>query len=144
MEVTYDKYGYCVLCHRNLRYEQVINDKVMMRFDTDYDETEYLLDDGSKMRVAICKPCKEKLTEEHNIEVMDSVKAGWVEEVKTLPWTEEKKQNYIDTYSQKEIVCFSDGVPEDVLKKAHADYQLAKVTPIDIKPIEVDIKKVGN
>ena len=72
-----DEYGYCVLCHRNLRYEQVINDKPMMRFSTDYDETEYLLDDGSKMRVAICKPCKNTLLTEHNSMVMDSVKAGW-------------------------------------------------------------------
>ena len=126
MGIEFDKYGYCVLCHRNLRYEQVINDKVMMRFDTDYDETEYLLDDGSKMRVAICKPCKAGLTDEHNTKVMDSVKAGWVEEVKTLPWSEEKKQNYIDTYSQREIVCVSDNVPDDVLKQAHLDYKATK------------------
>ena len=137
MSITYDCYGYCVLCHRNLRYEQVINDKVMMRFDTDYDETEYLLDDGSKMRVAICKPCKEKLTEEQNAEVMASVKAGWIEEVKVLPWSDEKKQDYIDNYSKKEIVCSSDGVTDDVLKKSHIDYKVAK----ELKVIE--LQKVG-
>ena len=137
MSIDYDKYGYCVLCHRNLRYEQVINDKVMMRFSTDYEETEYLLNDGSKMRVAICKPCKEKLTEEHHTQVMDCVKAGWVEEVKTLPWSDKKKQDYIDIYSQKEIVCFSNGVPDDVLKKAHLDYSIAK----EMKVIE--LQKVG-
>ena len=139
MSIDYDKYGYCVLCHRNLRYEQVINDKVMMRFSTDYEETEYLLNDGSKMRVAICKPCKEKLTEEHHTQVMDCVKAGWVEEVKTLPWSDKKKQDYIDIYSQKEIVCFSNGVPDDVLVKAQENYQLAKAKPVDI----IYEKKVG-
>ena len=141
MSIDYDKYGYCVLCHRNLRYEQVINDKVMMRFDTDYDETEYLLDDGSKMRVAICKPCKANLTEENNAEVMTSVKSGWEEEVKVLPWSDAKKKDYLDTYKQKEIVCFSDGVPDDVLTKAHIDYKVAKLNKELDK--EIEIKKVG-
>ena len=136
MPIVPDQYGFCCICHRNLRYEQVISDKVMMRFDTDYDETEYLLNDGSKMRVAICKPCKEKLTEEHHTQVMDCVKAGWVEEVKTLPWSDAKKKDYLDTYNKKEIVCFSDNVPDDVLKQAGIDY--------NVNNVEKEVKENGS
>jgi len=128
MAVEFDKYGYCVKCHRNLRYEQVINNKVMMRFHTDYDEKEYLLNDGSKMRVCICKPCKSVLTEKDNKDIMDCVKAGWEEEVKTLPWTEDKKASYLDTYSKKEIVCSSDNVPTDVLSNKLAEYLAKKAS----------------
>lgn len=137
MPIEFDKYGHCVLCHRDLRYEQVVNGEPIIRFDTDYCETEYLLDDGSKMRVAMCKPCKEKLTNEDTITIMDCVKAGWVEETKKLSWSDEKKQDYITTYLQREIICSSEGIPQDVLTKAHLDYKKAKV-----KPVKLD-KKVG-
>lgn len=132
----YDAYGFCCLCHRNLRYEQVINNQVMMRFSADYDETEYLLNDGSKMRIAICKLCKAELTEEHNKKIMDNVKAGWKEEVKVLPWTEEKKKDYIARYMQKDIVCLSDRVPMDILKEKHLDYQRSK-NGIDCKALHI-------
>ena len=49
-----------------------------------------------------------------------------VEELKTLPWSEEKKADYIATYSQKEIVCLSTGVSNDVLKSKHLDFMSAK------------------
>jgi hypothetical protein len=106
MGVTYDKYGHCVLCHKDMIYEQVIGQKVTKRFSVDYDETEYLLDDNSK--------------------IMKSVQEGWEEEVKTLPWKEEKKKAYLDRYGKLEIVCFSGGIPEDILKEKHTDYMKKK------------------
>ena len=124
--MTYDAYGHCVICHRNLIYEQVIGQKVTKRFSTDYDETEYLLDDGSKMRVAICKPCKAVITDKDSKKVMDCVKAGWVEEVKTLLWSEEKKKDYLERYNKKEIVCISENVPKDILVKKHVEYKEVK------------------
>jgi hypothetical protein len=126
MGVTYDKYGHCVLCHKDMIYEQVIGQKVTKRFSVDYDETEYLLDDNSRMRVAICKPCKEGITEKDNDKIMKSVQEGWEEEVKTLPWKEEKKKAYLDRYGKLEIVCFSGGIPEDILKEKHTDYMKKK------------------
>jgi hypothetical protein len=104
-------------------YEQVIGQKVTRRFHVDYDETEYLLDDGSKMRVALCKPCKGNLTEVKNKEIMDCVIEGWREEVKTLPWSDEKKKDYMDRYSKKEIICMAEGVPKDILQKKLKKYK---------------------
>ena len=124
--ITYDRYGHCVVCHKNMIYEQVIGQKVTKRFSVDYSETEYLLDDGSKMRVAICKPCKEKLTEADAPMIMECVKSGWVEEVKTLPWAEHKKKAYLDRYSKREIVCLSQGIEPDILEKKHKAYKEAK------------------
>lgn len=124
--IKYDKYGHCVLCHKNMIYEQVIGQKVVNRFSTDYDTTEYLLDDKSRMRVAICKSCKSTLTEKDNDRVLNCVKAGWAEEVKTLPWNEKKKEDYLDRYNKLNIVCFSDDVPKDILENKYSDYKAKK------------------
>jgi hypothetical protein len=126
IKLTYDAYGHCVVCHRNLIYEQVIGQKVTKRFSVDYAETEYLLDDKSKMRVAICKPCKSVITDEDSKKVMDCVKAGWAEEVKTLNWSAEKKTAYLKEYNKREIVCISENVPKDILVKKHEEYKEVK------------------
>jgi len=104
MEIAPDKYGHCVKCHNNLRYQQVIDGGVKWRFSTDYAETEYILDDGSKMRVAICQKCKDGLTEDDAPKIMECVKLGWREEVTQLPWDESRKKKYIDRYSRLTIV----------------------------------------
>lgn len=123
MTVIADKFGHCVKCHRNLVYEQIIGDKPVTRFDTDYSEAEYLLDDGSKMRVAICKPCKEQLVEKDSVAIMDSVKQGWADEVAQLPWTAEKKQEHMDKYSKLEIVSRAEGIAPDVIEDKLIKYK---------------------
>ena len=102
--MDYDKYGHCVLCHRNLILEQVIDQKVQKRFHVDREETEFKLDDGSKMRVCICRPCKHELTEEKYKKVMDSVIKGWQVEVSSLDWAKEKKEKHMEVYSKRKIV----------------------------------------
>ena len=126
MTVIADRFGHCVKCHRNLIYEQIIGDKPVSRFDTDYSEAEYLLDDGSKMRVAICKPCKETLSEEDNVSIMDCIKAGWTEEVEKLNWTAEKKQVHLDRYSKLEIISRSEGMPIDIIENKLTEYKESK------------------
>ena len=61
LKVNYDLYGHCVLCHDYLLFEEVINGKVTLRFSPRKTETEFLLDDGSRMRVSMCIECKNKL-----------------------------------------------------------------------------------
>jgi hypothetical protein len=125
--MDWDKYGHCVKCHKNMLIEQAIDGKVQQRFTTDYSETEYLLDDGSKMRVAICVDCKRGLTEKDIPKIMECVKKGWEVEVKDLKhWSEEKKTNYIKTYSKKEIVTHSENIPVDTLELKLKEYKEVK------------------
>lgn len=122
MKIDFDRYGHCVLCHKNMLIEQVVGQKVIKRFTADYQETEFLLDDKSKMRVAICKKCKDKLTDGDTTRIMDSVKKGWEKELETLDWSEEKKKNYLEGYSKKQILCNSEGIPTDIIEKKHKEF----------------------
>ena len=116
--LTADRYGHCVMCHKNMLIEAVIDQKVQKRFTPDYSETEYLLDDGSKMRVAICEQCKINLLPKDENYIMKCVLEGWRAEVEGFNhWTREKKDNYMDRYSKRKIVCLSEKIPQDVLDK---------------------------
>jgi len=75
------------------------------------------------MRVAMCQPCKDNLTEEQHDDIMQCVIAGWQKDVDTLPWTDEKKQAHMDRYSQLQIVANSENVPVDILQKKFDIYK---------------------
>ena len=113
--IDWDAYGHCVICHKNMAFKQVIGMKEVKRFSPDYCEGEYLLDDGSKMLVAMCQACKAKTTEEDLPKIMDTVIRGWGQEVEKLEWSKEKQSNYMDRYSQLNIVCDSEDKPNDFL-----------------------------
>ena len=94
-----------MVCHKDMVIEQIIDNVPTKRFTVEYDETEYTLDDGSKMRVAICKPCKYKLKDKDAKEIMDCVKRGWKKELESLHhWSEEKKITYMEQYDKLNIV----------------------------------------
>jgi len=115
--VKFDKFGYCVNCQKCMTIKEVIDQKETIRFTPEHTEVEYLLNDGSKMRVCCCMDCKELIKNEKHDEVMNTVIEGWKEELKGSNWTEEKKQKYLDEYSQKSIICSSEGKPKDVLNQ---------------------------
>lgn len=100
-----DQFGYCVKCGKNMVVEKVIEGKVKISFTIDYDNEKFLLNDGSQMRVAICKTCKAILTKDDEKEIMETVIAGWQKEVDGLKnWSAEKKKQHMDTYSKKKII----------------------------------------
>lgn len=125
--IDYDKFGHCCKCHKDLKLKQVIDGKVQERFSIKYRETEFLLDDDSRMRVAICVDCKDNLAEEDEEDIMKCVVKGWDistnDLVRKSAWTEEKKKDYMKKYSKLKISCKSEGVPEDILKKKKKDGQ---------------------
>ena len=125
-KIVADTYGHCVLCHANMLYEQIIDRKPQLRFSPLYGEVTYLLDDGSSMRVAICKKCQPKMedTEEEKKYVMECVKEGWkaetaklVESVDKPDWTPERREKYLSRYIERFIIMKADGVEKDVLLK---------------------------
>lgn len=75
-----DKYGHCVVCHKNLLSKRVVEGQVVDMFLPTYDHTFFMLNDGSQMQVTICKPCKfhTDLTDPvvHD-KIMQAVQKGW-------------------------------------------------------------------
>jgi len=127
-----DKYGHCICCSKMLIEERVVDNKVVPMFTAEHSETEFLLTDGSRMRVCICKPCKESRdlsTPQIKEEIMSCVLNGWKLEAKALvegvkkedgsvvKWSECQAKEYIEEYSKKEIDCHCEGVPEHALEE---------------------------
>ena len=123
-----DKYGHCAICHNNLMVERVSDGKVINMFTPDKDETEFLLDDGSRMRISICRPCK--LTIDFNDKkvidnIMEAVINGWQLEVDTLvadekrpEWTPERAKNHMKVYKEKNILFHSENSEHHVVEDA--------------------------
>jgi hypothetical protein len=67
---------------------------------------------------------------------MSCVYRGWEEELKELnTWSDEKKQNYLDTYSQKYIVCDAENVPKDVLMNKYDEH----IQSLQAKKVELNV-----
>ena len=125
--IEFDKYGHCCVCHKDMLIEQVIDGKVQKRFTPNYAETEYLLSDGSRMRVAVCEQCKARLSEKDDVKIMECVKKGWIVELDNLKhWTEERKAKHLNRYLKLEIICPSENVPQDSLEKKLVEYKEKK------------------
>ena len=125
--IDFDQFGHCVVCHKNMVVKKVVSGKVIDFFLPEYSETEYLLNDGSKMRVAICNDCKVNLNPEHNDKVMDCVKKGWQVEVDSFEhWTKEKKQAHMEVYLKKDIVARSEGHKQEYLDRQLEEYKIRK------------------
>jgi hypothetical protein len=105
---------------------KVIDGKEEKIFTPDYTEVQYLLSDNSKMRVAMCKQCKETLTDEQSEKIMTCVVKGWKKEVDKLPWTPEKKTAHMEKYSALEIVASAEDEPADILKEKMEIFRVKK------------------
>lgn len=119
-DIDYDLHGHCVKCHEDMSIVEIIDGKPERRLTGKYMEEDYLLNDGSKMRVAICKDCKRSLkdTDSELTQIMTCVFKGWEHEIgKYSHWSDEKKVNHLNTYSKKKIVVRSKGLGEDMLAK---------------------------
>lgn len=75
-----DKYGHCVICHKNLLTKRVVDGVVIDMFLPIYDHTFFMLNDGTQMQVTICKPCKQSTdldNETVHSNIMEAVQKGW-------------------------------------------------------------------
>lgn len=118
--IDYDRHGHCVVCHEDMYYTQIIDNKPQQRLSPLYGEIEYLLDDGSKMRVAVCNDCKGELKndEEETTRIMDCVFKGWRHELdKYSHWDNDKKKKYLKEYSKRKIVMRSERLDDDIIQK---------------------------
>lgn len=139
--IDYAEVGHCTCCHRNLIVEEVIGGKVQKRFHADFGEVEFLLNDGSKMRVNVCIPCQQK-NEHSNIDkIMETEIKGWKHQTDKFvkeghgDWTQEKADKYMARYSKLEIVTPTQGHDADSLKeklRIHTEAKLQEKVDVDV------------
>ncbi len=127
IEIDYDKYGHCVSCHRYLMLEKLIDGKIVEVNHPDYGEEEFLLNDGSRMRVAICVKCKDKITKSDETDIMKSVIRGWATEIQYIKhWTDDMRKKYMKVYSKKRILMKSTGVRPEITDEAFRKHKEKK------------------
>ena len=102
--IDYDKYGHCVLCHDTLISKNVIEGKLQERASPKLDEVQFVLSDGSKMRVCMCRSCKHDLKEDDYSDIMTCVYNGWKKEAEGLSWTTSQRVVYLENCAKKRIV----------------------------------------
>jgi len=129
--IDFDLFGHCIQCHKSMIIEEYIDGKMQQRLSGEYREAEYLLNTGSRMRVAMCVDCKEALedTEEEMKNIMDVVVKGWDIESddlvssKSKPhWTQEKKDKYMANQRKKKILIKSEGLRDSTIEKHYKDH----------------------
>jgi len=125
-EINYDKFGHCVVCHKKMVVDRVVNNEIVRMITPDYREEEYFLDNGTKMRVAICSKCKESLKDDNETvnSIMDTVIAGWEVETRLLvsddgkpDWTQDVKDKHMEKYSKLKIVTRTEKKDKDTLDR---------------------------
>ena len=122
-----DRFGFCVVCHANLITKRVVDGKVIEMFLPIHGHTEFLLNNGSKMVVCMCKPCQEKTDLRDPVvqsNIMEAVQKGWELETKILvadeklsEWTQEYADNYLAKMSELTIDCHSEDLAANVIQE---------------------------
>ncbi len=121
-----DRFGHCVCCGDNLLTKRVVDGKVVDMFLPTYDETMFLLSNGSQMQVTICKKCKFSIDFTENEvkrNIMAAVQKGWELESNLMvadeskpEWTKEVGDKYLDTMSKLDIDCRSENLSKHIIQ----------------------------
>lgn len=88
-----DKFGHCILCHRNLLKNVALSGKIEPCFDPDKDEAWLKLNTGSMMSISVCKKCKSNTDFEsidNKKKVLEAVNNGWELEMDLMLKNKEK------------------------------------------------------
>lgn len=118
-----DRFGHCVICHKNLIYKRIVDGKEMELFMPIHDHTDFMLNSGSIMKVCMCKPCKES-TDLHDPLVHDSimqaVQKGWELETKLLvenkTWEKDHGEKYLKEMAKLNIALHADNIEKRTLE----------------------------
>ena len=84
---------------------ELVDGVMSPRLTPEYREKQYYLNNGSKMRVAICEGCDSKVDKNDYRKIMNSVIDGWQHEIQTYShWTEDQKTKYMETQKKLQII----------------------------------------
>ncbi len=149
-----DRFGHCCLCARNLLTKKVIDGKVQDIWVPEYGEAIFLLNDGSKMQVTICKICQNthELTDPAvHKDIMDAVMKGWELETKKLTteggetpegnfirWSKENGEKYLKHMAKKAIDIHVGSIDERILQeRSKENFRIFKSKLDEDKKLEV-------
>lgn len=133
--IDYDKYGHCIMCHTNMILTRVVDGEEVTMLSPKYTEKEYLLDDGTKMRVAMCQKCYSHLkdNEDEYTIVMNNVYKGWEHETKLLvekryrgkhgKWDKERRDKYLNTMKDLNILTKTDKLNQSDLNRKFKEHK---------------------
>ncbi len=118
-----DRFGHCCYCADNLLTKRVVDGKVVDMFLPTYDDTMFLLNNGSQMQITICKKCKSSidLTDSGvQKEIMDACMKGWELDtqikVDNKEIDEEQRNRILDSHYKLEIDCHSSNLDKHVIQ----------------------------
>jgi hypothetical protein len=127
-----DKYGHCCLCHKDLLLPRIVGGKEIMMFTPEFDQTEFVLSNKSRMVVCMCKPCKASVdlsNPDIHSQIMESVIAGWDMEQGIQPTGDAKKDiklsdskilrngaSFPKDYKNMDILFHSEGIDDYVVQ----------------------------
>lgn len=146
-----DRFGHCCVCARYLLTKRMVDGKVIEMFVPEYGDIIFLLNDGSKMQVTICKICQNSYNfsdPDVHKEIMDACMKGWeletkklIEEGGTTPegnsikWSGEYGKKYLDFMRKKYIDCNTNDFDKNIL--TDRSHKLGKQFYENIKKQEV-------
>lgn len=65
--------GSCSICNKRMLIEQVIDGRIQKRYLPDYTGKVFTLDDGSSMRIPLCKSCLNNISPDDYDNLVDSI-----------------------------------------------------------------------
>jgi len=119
-----DKFGCCIKCHKYLLREVIDRGRVVMAPTPDADSEMLLLNDGSRMRVSMCRECKQGLKDSDLPYLMDAALQGWewetdqlVEDPNNPEWDEVKKKKHMDHQRKLKAITRPSGLSKIEISK---------------------------
>jgi hypothetical protein len=111
----------CRNCGKLLQTTQYVDGKIVTRLTPDYRETQYVMSDGSKMRVAVCQECLKG--EVSSDSIIKTVKKDW-DKALELKYGKLKAGLLAQSYADVKIVKEVGGEKPKPIK------------PIEVKPVK--------
>jgi hypothetical protein len=115
----------CRNCGKLLQTTQYVDRQIVTRLTPDYRETQYVMNDGSKMRVAICQECLKGTVSSDSI--IKTVKKDW-DKALELKYGKKEATELAKSYADVKIVEKVGGEKPKPIK------------PIEVKPISEPVK----
>lgn len=113
----------CYLCNKSLLHEKVIEGKLQKIFHPERVQTEFYLNNGSRMPVSICSPCKENIDLNNPIiqnKIMNNIIDGWQVEQDLLlsqgRTTKEYSDNVMEHHKSLSILFKSENLDDYQIK----------------------------
>lgn len=95
------EYGLCLVCEKNLM--STCGSCGHKKPGNEYTEVLLDLTNGSKMPVAVCLTCKDKVHLEDKKQIMHHVRKGWHKEHDKLNWTKERRDHYWKSHGEGKL-----------------------------------------